>query len=161
MRFSHIDQDLHIKCAVKKNIRLNQQKLLLVLLRGARVEAGLTQSKLATRLGTDQTFISKYESGERRLDILELREVCQVIGLDFVAFIRRLDKDLNSEWSWNQRSLFLVNGNAQINKADLQEFDWNSLVRERLNLDTIYKSMFHTWDGRVNHISRRYERASK
>jgi transcriptional regulator with XRE-family HTH domain len=82
---------------VKKNIRLNQQKKLLVLLRGVRLEAGLTQSELASRLGTDQTFISKYESGERRLDILELREVCQVIGIDFVAFIRRLDKDLKSE----------------------------------------------------------------
>jgi len=82
---------------VKKNIRLNQQKKLLVLLRGIRVEAGLTQSELASRLGTDQTFISKYESGERRLDILELREVCQVIDIDFVAFIRRLDKDLKAE----------------------------------------------------------------
>lgn len=97
MRFSHINQDLHIKCPVKKNIRLNQQKKLLVLLRGVRIDAGLTQSELASRLGTDQTFISKYESGERRLDILELREVCQVVGTDFVAFIRRLDKDLNSE----------------------------------------------------------------
>ena len=96
MRFSHINQDLHIKCAVKKNIRLNQQKKLLVLLRGVRVEAGLTQSELASRLGTDQTFISKYESGERRLDILELREVCQGIGIDFLAFIRKLDKDLKS-----------------------------------------------------------------
>src|ERR1044072_2094711 len=99
MRFSHINQDLHIKCAVKKNIRLNQQKKLLVLLRGVRVNAGLTQSELASRLGTDQTFISKYESGERRLDILELREVCQVIGIDFVAFIHRLDKDLITDQS--------------------------------------------------------------
>ena len=94
MRFSHIDQDLHIKCAVKKNIRLNQQKKLLVLLRGARVEAGLTQSELASRLAKDQTFVSKYESGERRLDILELREVCQAAGIDFVTFIRKLDRDL-------------------------------------------------------------------
>ena len=84
MRFSHIDQDLHITWAVKKNIRVNQQKKLLVLLRSVRVEAGLTQSELASRLGTDQTFISKYESGERRLDILELREVCQAIGVDFI-----------------------------------------------------------------------------
>jgi|SRR5215211_3050919 len=96
MRFSHTDQDLHIKCAVKKNIRLNQQKKLLALLRGVRVEAGLTQSELASRLGTDQTFVSKYETGERRLDILELREVCQAIGTDFLAFSRKLDKDLKS-----------------------------------------------------------------
>ena len=97
MRFSHIDQDLHIKWAVKKSIRLNQQKKLLVLLRGVRVEAGLTQSELASRLGTDQTFFSKYESGERRLDILELREVCQVTGTDFFLFIRKLDKDLRTD----------------------------------------------------------------
>ncbi len=97
MRFSHINQDLHIRWAVKKNIRLDQQKKLLVLLRGIRVDAGLTQSELASRLSRDQTFVSKYESGERRLDVLELREVCQAIGTDFVTFIRKLDKDLRTE----------------------------------------------------------------
>jgi transcriptional regulator with XRE-family HTH domain len=81
---------------VKKNIRLDQQKRLLVLLRGIRVDAGLTQSELASRLFRDQTFVSKYESGERRLDVIELREVCQAIGTDFVTFIRRLDKDLRT-----------------------------------------------------------------
>ena len=97
MRFSHIDQDPHITFAVIKNIRVNKQKRLLVLLRGVRVEAGLTQSELASRLGTDQTFVSKYESGERRLDILELREVCRAIGIDFVNFVRKLDQDLKTD----------------------------------------------------------------
>jgi len=97
MRFSHTDQDLHIKWAVKKNIRLNQQKKLLVLLRRIRVDAGLTQSELASRLARDQTFVSKYESGERRLDVLELREVCRAIGTDFVTFMRKLDKDLEPD----------------------------------------------------------------
>jgi transcriptional regulator with XRE-family HTH domain len=81
---------------VKKHIRLDQQKKLLVLLRGVRIDAGLTQSELASRLARDQTFVSKYESGERRLDILELREVCQAMGTDFVTFIRKLDKDLRT-----------------------------------------------------------------
>src|SRR5688572_2546352 len=94
MPFSHIDQVLHIKCAVKKNIHLNQQKKLLVLLRGVRVEAGLTQSELASRLHRDQTFISKYESGERRLDILELRDVCRALSVDFKDFVRALDSEL-------------------------------------------------------------------
>src|SRR4051812_16552934 len=94
MRFSHIRQVPHIRWSVRKNIRLNQQKKLLVLLRGVRVEAGLTQGELASRLAKDQTFVSKYESGERRLDILELREVCQAAGIDFVTFIRKLDRDL-------------------------------------------------------------------
>ena len=44
MRFSHIDQDLHIKWAVKKNIRLNQQKKLLVLLRGVPVLRALKKA---------------------------------------------------------------------------------------------------------------------
>ena len=97
MRFSHIRQVPHIKWSVKKNIRLAQQKKLLVLLRGIRVDAGLTQSELASRLARDQTFVSKYESGERRLDILELREVCQAIGTDFVTFIRKLNKHLRTD----------------------------------------------------------------
>src|SRR6185369_7985130 len=96
MRFSHIRQVPHIRWSVKKNIRLDQQKKLLVLLRGIRADAGLTQTELASRLARDQTFVSKYESGERRLDILELRDVCEALGHDFVAFIRKLDKDLKS-----------------------------------------------------------------
>lgn len=71
-----------------------QQKKLLVLLRSARIDAGLTQAQLAARLNQDQTFVSKYESAERRLDILELREVCQAIGIDFVAFVGRFDHEL-------------------------------------------------------------------
>jgi transcriptional regulator with XRE-family HTH domain len=97
MRFSHIRQVPHIRWLVKRNIRLDQQKKLLVLLRGIRVDAGLTQSELASRLARDQTFVSKYESGERRLDVLELREVCQAIGVEFVTFIRKLDKKLNTD----------------------------------------------------------------
>ena len=97
MRFSHIRQVPHITLSVKKNISLDQQKKLLVLLRGIRVDAGLTQSELASRLARDQTFVSKFESGERRLDILELREVCQATGADFVTFIRKLDKDLRTD----------------------------------------------------------------
>ena len=96
MRFSHTGQVLPITWSVKKNIRLDQQKKLLVLLRGIRADAGLTQTELASCLARDQTFVSKYESGERRLDILELREVCQALGQDLLVFIRKLDKDLKS-----------------------------------------------------------------
>lgn len=94
MRSSHIRQGAHITGEVKKQTRLNQQKKLLVLLRSARIDAGLTQAQLAARLDQDQTFVSKYESAERRLDILELREICQAIGIDFVEFIGRLNQEL-------------------------------------------------------------------
>ena len=71
-----------------------QREKLLALLRQLRIDAGLTQTELASRLQRDQTFVSKYESGERRLDILEVREICGAIGVDFVAAMRRLDRKL-------------------------------------------------------------------
>jgi transcriptional regulator with XRE-family HTH domain len=79
---------------VKKTTYLAQQKRLLALLREMRIKAGLTQAELASRLHRDQTFVSKYETGERRLDILELRDVCRAIGIDFKQFIRALDTNL-------------------------------------------------------------------
>jgi len=70
------------------------QGQLQVLLRQARTEAGLTQTDVAQRLGQPQSFVSKYESGERRLDVLELRDVCRVIGIPLGDFIRRLERAL-------------------------------------------------------------------
>jgi len=79
---------------VKTTEYFAQREKLLALLRQLRIDAGLTQTELASRLRRDQTFVSKYESGERRLDILEVREVCRAIGVDFVAAMRRLDRKL-------------------------------------------------------------------
>ena len=53
----------------------------------------MRQVDLALRLNQPQSYVSKYESGERRLDILELRQVCQAVGIglsDFVASIEAL-----------------------------------------------------------------------
>jgi transcriptional regulator with XRE-family HTH domain len=79
---------------VKKNIYTKQRTQLLTLLRELRVETGLTQTDLATRIEKDQTFVSKYESGERRLDVLEIREICLALGMTFEEFARRLEKAL-------------------------------------------------------------------
>lgn len=79
---------------MKKNIYIEQRKRLNNLIREIRIEAGLTQAELARRIGRDQTLISKYESGERRLDILEIREICQVIGITLEKFVGRLEKTL-------------------------------------------------------------------
>ena len=73
---------------------VSAQEQLQALLRQVRTEAGLTQTDVAQRLGQPQSFVSKYESGERRLDILELRELCQVIGIPLSEFIRRLEQAL-------------------------------------------------------------------
>ena len=46
----------------------------------ARQAAGLTQAELAARLRRPQSYVSKYESGERRLDVIELIEAADGIG---------------------------------------------------------------------------------
>lgn len=48
----------------------------------ARRNAGLSQVQLAQRLGTTQQFISKYETGERRLDVVEFVELMRVLDGD-------------------------------------------------------------------------------
>ncbi|MBI2779582.1 MAG: helix-turn-helix transcriptional regulator [Gammaproteobacteria bacterium] len=47
----------------------------------ARLEKGLTQSEVAARLRKPQSYVSKYESGERRLDVIEFLEVCEAISV--------------------------------------------------------------------------------
>lgn len=60
------------------------------LLVGARIEVGLTQAELAGRLSRPQSFVSKYERGERRLDVIEFVQVAQAIGIDPIKFLRNL-----------------------------------------------------------------------
>jgi transcriptional regulator with XRE-family HTH domain len=79
---------------MKKKVYVAQRGRLVSLLREIRVEAGLTQMELAVRIERDQTFVSKYESGQRRLDVLEVREICQAIGITLEGFVRRLEKAL-------------------------------------------------------------------
>jgi transcriptional regulator with XRE-family HTH domain len=66
------------------------KEALLNALRGARNEVGLTQAELATRLGRPQSFVSKYESGERRLDLIELSEVCSALEISLENFLSRV-----------------------------------------------------------------------
>ena len=59
-------------------------------LREARHLAGLTQAEAARRLGKPQSFLSKCESGERRVDFVELLAFAELYGVD-VAFFRTTD----------------------------------------------------------------------
>jgi transcriptional regulator with XRE-family HTH domain len=56
----------------------------------ARQTASLTQVQLAALLDRPQSFVSKYERGERRLDVIEFLEVAAALGVDPLAFIRDL-----------------------------------------------------------------------
>ena len=77
----------------KKSPR-NEQEALLEILRELRIEAGLRQVDLAEKLGQPQPFVSRYESGERRLDVLELRTICRELGVTPAQFYDRLEAKL-------------------------------------------------------------------
>jgi transcriptional regulator with XRE-family HTH domain len=70
-----------------KAIHGADQRRLCELLRQRREDAGLRQADVAARLGVPQSFVSKYESGERRLDLIELRQVCEAIGTTLTDFV--------------------------------------------------------------------------
>lgn len=69
-----------------------QQKVLLSLLRELRTKAGLRQTDMARALGKPQAFVSYYESGARRLDLLELRRICEILGVSLLDFVRKFEK---------------------------------------------------------------------
>jgi transcriptional regulator with XRE-family HTH domain len=60
------------------------------LLTEARENAGLTQTTLAERLKRPQSYVSKFERGERRLDVVEFLEVAQALRIDPFSVLRRL-----------------------------------------------------------------------
>lgn len=60
----------------------------------ARKAAGLTQAELAAKLFQPQSFVSKYERGERRLDVVEFLDVAQAIGIDPIKLLTQVDRSL-------------------------------------------------------------------
>ena len=60
-------------------------------LRKVREEASLTQSELAAKLKKPQTFVSKSELGERRIDFLEVVDFCRACGVEPNKFLSRLE----------------------------------------------------------------------
>ena len=66
---------------------LKSYKDLVARLIDARVAAGITQTQLAERLGRPQPFVSKYERGNRRLDVIEFLSICVAIGVDPAAIL--------------------------------------------------------------------------
>lgn len=80
-----------------KSITSREYGIFLREFRGARKRAGVSQTKLAERVGETQSFVSKCERGERRLDVIELRLMCQAIGVPLTVFIEQLDQVLSTE----------------------------------------------------------------
>jgi transcriptional regulator with XRE-family HTH domain len=78
---------------MSKSLSNVEGEKLAALLRTVRTEVGLTQAEVADRLEVPQSFVSKYESGERRLDLIELKQICKVLKISLVDFVRRFEKE--------------------------------------------------------------------
>jgi transcriptional regulator with XRE-family HTH domain len=77
-----------------KSIHSAQYRVFLKALRDARRLAGLTQIDLAQRVGETQSFVSKCERGERRIDVVELRAFCVALGINLKQFVGMLERKL-------------------------------------------------------------------
>lgn len=77
-----------------KSIHNRDYKLLIGMLRGEREGKLITQEQLASKLGVNQAIISKIETCERRIDYIEMRRICQAIGIDTLDFIGNFEKRL-------------------------------------------------------------------
>lgn len=82
---------------MKKSIHTAEYLILRRLLREIRESANITQVELADRLGQTQSFVSKCERGELRLDIIQLRSFCTALNTDLATFVRALEKRLAKE----------------------------------------------------------------
>jgi hypothetical protein len=78
------------KPAPAKSLFSPEYDAFLVSLRKARTAAGLTQTEAAKRLKRPQSFVSKCESGERRVDVVELLLFCRAYGADASRFVKSL-----------------------------------------------------------------------
>jgi len=67
-----------IETPMSKSIYSKEYKEIIKRLKGARIEAGLTQQEVANKLGKPQSYISKIESGERRLDVAEMKKFTEI-----------------------------------------------------------------------------------
>lgn len=73
---------------MKKTIYSNEHKLIVERLKKARLDAGLDQVAVAKRLGKTQSYVSKLEAGQRRIDLVQLKTFAKLYGKDLSYFIK-------------------------------------------------------------------------
>ena len=74
---------------MNKSRHTTRYNRLLKALREARLTAGMTQQQVGKKFGGHASFVSKVESGERRVDVVELAEFCQLYGIRLSAFLQQ------------------------------------------------------------------------
>lgn len=89
-----LELGLSRKVHMPKTLHSRHNEMFLAMLRGLRMARRLRQSDLAERLGRGQGLVSKVECGERRLDVIELRDWLSALDADFIGFLSSLDAEL-------------------------------------------------------------------
>jgi transcriptional regulator with XRE-family HTH domain len=79
---------------MEKSVHTREYAVLLKLLRETRRAAGVTQVRLAERIGESQSHLSKMERGEVRLDLIQMRTICRALGTTVPAFVAELERRL-------------------------------------------------------------------
>lgn len=79
---------------MEKSVYRDENLVFLKLLKQCRVEAGLTQGDFAKALDRPQSFVSDVERGLRRLDLIQLRDICQVLDISLSGFVQRFEEEL-------------------------------------------------------------------
>jgi transcriptional regulator with XRE-family HTH domain len=80
-------------------ISKRERRIVAELLKDMRISAGRRQSEVAKGLGVPQSFVSKYEAGERRLDVSEVRALCVLFGGSLSRFASLYEKRVREEGS--------------------------------------------------------------
>ena len=86
-----------------KSIHRVEYEVLVELLQEYRERAGVTQVELSKVLGRSQSFVSDIERGQRRIDLIELRDICRELGGEVVEFVKALETKLAGRRSSRQR----------------------------------------------------------
>lgn len=78
---------------MQKSLRSPRQQLLQTLLSAARKDSNLTQAELAERLNKPQSFVAKYENGERRIDVIEFIDITRALDIPPADILDQLKAD--------------------------------------------------------------------
>lgn len=79
---------------MRKSVHTKAYQVLRERLVAARHGAGLTQTELAKKLKRPQSFVAKYENGERRVDLVEFLEIAAILGVDSRKIMRLVETAL-------------------------------------------------------------------
>ena len=79
---------------MEKSIHQKRYHIMIALLRQKREASGITQIQLAEKLNVSQTVVSKIETCERRIDVIELIDICGAINTSYMDFFSELNDRL-------------------------------------------------------------------